>query len=104
MCAEQSGDLNVTIPRFSGVDYGMEWYKENGNWRDSNYISSSGDIVFFDWDYDNDPDHVGIVEKVEGNSIYTIEGNSKDRCTNKSYNLKSSSILGYGIAINKSPS
>lgn len=23
VCAEQSGDLNVSTPRFSGVDYGM---------------------------------------------------------------------------------
>ena len=27
-CAEQSGDLNITVPRFSGVDSGMAWYKE----------------------------------------------------------------------------
>lgn len=95
-CAEQSGDLNVTIPRFSGVDYGMAWYKEKGDWRDSDYIPSSGDIIFFDWDYDNDPDHVGIVEKVEGNNVYTIEGNSKDRCRNKKYSLNYKSIIGYG--------
>lgn len=96
-CAEQSGDLNITVPRFSGVDYGMEWYKEKGNWRYSNYIPSSGDIIFFDCDYDNDPDDEGIVEKVGWNYVYTIEENSNDRCRNKKYSLGYKSILGYGI-------
>lgn len=50
---------------------------------------------FFDWDYDNDPDHVGIVEKVENKKIYTIEGNSNDRCRNKVYDLKSKCIFGH---------
>ena len=38
-----------------------------------------GDIIFFDWADSNDgkADHVGIVEKVENNTIYTIEGNTK---------------------------
>lgn len=96
-CAEQSGDLNVSIPRFSGVDYGMQWFKENNKWQNSTYIPSPGDIIFFDWDYDHDPDHVGIVEKIENNTIYTIEGNSNDRCRIKTYNLSSNIILGYGI-------
>lgn len=96
-CAEQSGDLDVTIPRFSGVDYGMTWYQEQGRWRNLGYIPISGEIVFFDWDYDNDSDHVGIVEKVENNILYIIEGNSNNRCRAKTYNINSSVILGYGI-------
>lgn len=100
-CAEQSGDLNVSIPRFSGVDYGMEWFKKNNKWQNSNYIPSPGDVIFFDWDYDHDPDHVGIVEKVENNKIFTIEGNSSDRCRNKVYITSSNEIYGYGIRSNQ---
>ncbi len=96
-CAEQSGDLNVSIPRFSGVDYGMSWYKEHDKWRNVGYVPLAGEIVFFDWDYDKDPDHVGIVEKVENNTLYTIEGNSNDRCRAKTYNINSTVVLGYGI-------
>lgn len=34
-----------------------------------------GDIVYFDWN-GGEVDHVGIVEKVNGNTIHTIEGNT----------------------------
>lgn len=33
---------------------------------------------FFDWHKDGLADHVGIVERVEENKIYTVEGNSDD--------------------------
>ena len=32
-----------------------------------------------------DPDHVGIVERIGNNYIYTIEGNSNDECKEKKY-------------------
>ena len=35
-----------------------------------------GDIVLFDWDGDQDPDHVGIVEVNRGGHLQTIEGNT----------------------------
>ena len=60
-------------------------------------MPKAGDLIFFDWENDNDPDHVGIVEKVDNNYIYTIEGNSKDECKNKKYRLNYKSIYGYGI-------
>ena len=98
-CANQSGDLNISVPRFSSVDYGMEWYKNKGLWFDKDYMPLPGDVVFFDWNNDNDPDHVGIVEKIHNNQIYTIEGNSNDRCQSKYYSLTSNSIFGYGKLI-----
>ncbi len=55
-----------------------------------------GEIIFFDWENDNDPDHVGIVEKVENNYIYTIEGNSKDECRSRKYRIGYKRIYGYG--------
>lgn len=58
-----------------------------------------GDIIFFDWADSNDgqADHVGIVEKVENDKVYTIEGNSNgDTCRQKEYDINSSVILGYG--------
>lgn len=33
-----------------------------------------------------DPDHVGIVEKIENRKVYTIEGNRKDECKEKLLN------------------
>ena len=57
----------------------------------------AGNIIFFDWQQDGHTDHVGIVEKVENEKVFTIEGNSKDEVREKSYNLSSKSIYGYGI-------
>lgn len=57
---------------------------------------SHGDIIFFDWESDGVVDHVGIVEKVEGNLVYTVEGNNGDKCVEKSYTINSSEIFGYG--------
>lgn len=39
----------------------------------------------------------GIVEKVENGKVYTIEGNSNDRCCQREYDINSPDILGYGI-------
>lgn len=96
-CANESGDLDKTIPKFAGVEDGISWYKNKEKWMNRNYIPKPGDLIFFDWDSDNDPDHVGIVEKVEIGKVYTVEGNSKDEVRAKSYNLNSKSIFGYGI-------
>lgn len=62
------------------------------------YISKSGDIIFFDWEDNGYVNHVGIVEKVIENTIYTIEGNSiDDTCREKTYSMDSNIIFGYGI-------
>ena len=53
-------------------------------------------LIFFDWDTDGLPDHVGIVERVENGTVYTVEGNSNDRCRQRSYSLGYSGIFGYG--------
>ena len=44
--------------------------------------------------------HVGIVEKVENNIIYTIEGNSTgDQCLEQEYEKNDKVIYGYGITL-----
>jgi len=45
-----------------------------GQWKESSFTPKSGDIIFFDWEEDGKPNHVGIVEKVENNKVYTVEG------------------------------
>lgn len=98
-CASESGQLDVTIPKFSRVEDGIKWFKGNGKWQDKSYIPDSGDIIFFDWNNDSDPDHVGIVERVENNRVFTIEGNSNDEVKAKSYLSNSYFVYGYGIII-----
>ncbi len=96
-CANESGDLNVTVPKFSGVEVGISWYKNNGLWKGSSYTPNAGDLIFFDWNSDGDPNHVGIVEKIEDGYIYTIEGNSSDEVKEKKYVTDYKRIYGYGI-------
>ncbi|MFA6662479.1 MAG: CHAP domain-containing protein, partial [Bacilli bacterium] len=98
-CANECGYIDAgIIPKFAAcASQGVPWYKERGEWQDNSYIPSSGDIIFFDWEGDGEADHVGIVEKVENGRIYTIEGNSDDRCKENSYPLRYSGIFGFGV-------
>lgn len=96
--ANQSGDLNITVPRFSScANQGVPWFKSMSRWRDRGYIPKSGDIIFFDWQQDGHADHVGIVEKVENNKVYTVEGNSGNQVKERRYKINSKNIYGYGI-------
>lgn len=71
-CANESGIMNNTIPRFSLCIDGVKWYKEHSKWKNKSYIPQTGDIIFFDWNGDSHVQHVGIVEKVENGKVYTI--------------------------------
>ena len=65
------------------------WFSAKGQYKNSkafggNYTPQVGDIVLFDYNINTDSDHIGIVEKVEGNTLYKIEGgkdNIVKRCT-----------------------
>ncbi|MDP9861078.1 MULTISPECIES: CHAP domain-containing protein [Streptosporangium] len=83
------------VGQFAYTVYHAEWFKEQDAWGTT---PKPGAIVFFDWSgskkIDN-IDHVGIVTKVTGRTIHTIEGNidggvakRKERDTGK--------VVGYG--------
>ena len=97
-CADQCGYLESgIIPKFSLCSDGVNWFKGKGQWQDKNYEPQTGDLIFFDWGHDGSIDHVGIVEKCENGTVYTVEGNSGDACKQQSYPVGSSSIYGYGV-------
>ncbi len=58
-------------------------------------------VIFFDWIeegvQDGVYDHVGIVYKVEDGKVFTVEGNSSDKCKMKQYDLGHVEIAGYGM-------
>lgn len=102
--AQQPGEtFNDAPPRFANVDEGMKGFKEGsyGQWRnpnDANNMPIPGDYVFFDWDRDSDPDHVGAVLCVDENGyLYTIEGNSSGRVALNCYPKNDPRIMGYGV-------
>lgn len=87
-------------PRFANVDTGMEGFQKSGKWRNPNDEVNKpipGDYVFFDWDGGTDPDHVGAVLCVEGDFLYTIEGNSGGKVAVQRYLLSDPRIVGYGV-------
>ena len=54
-------------------------------------------IIDFEGFVDGKVNHVGIVEKVENNRVYTVEGNSnEDTGRQKDYDINSKVIFGYG--------
>ena len=104
-CANECGYIDTgVIPKFAGCVTGSQWFKDRGLWQDKDYEPRPGDLIFFDWDdpggysgsQDGVPDHVGIVEKVENGIVYTVEGNSGDRCRENHYAVGHYEIYGYG--------
>lgn len=93
---QQKASIDGAPPRFADVDDGMKLFRD-GQWRDSGATPIPGDYVFFDWDGGTDPDHVGAVLCVEGDFLYTIEGNSGGRVAVQRYSLGDSRIVGYGV-------
>lgn len=79
-----------------------EWYDQKGLYKNSkanggNYIPQKGEIVLFDYNRNTTSDHIGLVEKVEGNKLYTIEGNKDNMVKRCEYDLNSADIRAYCI-------
>lgn len=96
---QKKASIDGKPPRFANVDDGMKRFQDGsyGQWRDSGTTPIPGDYVFFDWDRDSDPDHVGAVLCVDGNQLYTIEGNSGGRVALNCYPKNDPRIMGYGV-------
>lgn len=97
--AQQKGTI-TDPPNFANVDDVMNAFQTQKKWRspyDDNDMPVPGDYVFFDWDGRTDPDHVGAVLCVEGDFLYTIEGNSGGKVAVQRYLLSDPRIVGYGV-------
>lgn len=120
-CLNRIGDAYVTAPtNRTAVDgNGSRWYANvdtfweemrdasNGigtyctrikNFGDT-YIPTPGDLVFFDWiiNAEENPQHMGVVLSVSGDTIFTIEGNTAGRVALRKYAVSDERILGYGV-------
>lgn len=98
---QKKASIDGDPPRFANVDTGMEGFQKSGKWRSPNDEVNKpipGDYVFFNWDRDSDPDHVGAVLCVDENGyLYTIEGNSGGRVAVNCYPKNDPRIMGYGV-------
>ena len=86
------------IPTECSCGQMIELMKKKGIWNENDDITpKAGDIIMYDWDKkDGWPEHVGIVEKVSGNTITVIEGNKSDAVGRRNIKVGDSSIRGYG--------
>ena len=73
----------------AGCEFSAKYYKQQGRFYTSD--PKPGDQIFF-----NNYSHTGIVEKIVGGLITTIEGNTSDQVARRTYSVGSSSIDGYG--------
>lgn len=97
------GALDI-IPAECSCSKMIEGFKALGCWMESDsYTPKPGDIMFYDWqdsgkgDNAGSPDHVGIVEKVEGKQITVIEGNKGEAVARRYLQVNGRYIRGYGL-------
>ena len=79
----------------------IELYKAKGRWmEDDGYVPEPGDLVMYDWDAAKGectgaPDHVGLVEKVDGRTVTVIEGNYDNAVKRRSICVEYVKVRGY---------
>lgn len=79
----------------------IEEYKAKGWWMEADdYVPKPGDLVMYDWDAKTGectgaPDHVGMVEKVEGKTITVIEGNYDNQVKRREICVEYVKIRGF---------
>lgn len=96
-CAYQVGISESIIPRFSFCYNGITLFKNLNVWHErEGYSPKAGDIIFFrSEEAKSTSDHVGIVVSADSAKVYTIEGNSSDAVSERSYKLDDKYIIGY---------
>ena len=92
------------IPTECGCEKHTVLFKNKGIWiENENRVPNAGDIIFYDWndsgagDNQGSADHVGIVEKVSGNTITVIEGNYNNAVARRNIAVNARYIRGYGV-------
>lgn len=98
-CMSKAGVSQNVVKKFASCTIGWNWFAARGETRDKNFVPQRGDIIFFDWDPEagNGIEHVGIVDRVENNIVYTVEGNHSDQVNEYNYLIGSSNIYGYAV-------
>jgi hypothetical protein len=81
------------------------YLKKKGIWEEADdHVPKPGDLIFYDWQDDSgkgdntgNPDHVGIVEKISGDTIIVIEGNYANSVMRRHIRIGARYIRGYGV-------
>ena len=96
--------LTGIIPTECGCEKHIALFKALGSWQENDaYVPAPGDYIFYDWndsgvgDCTGAADHVGIVEKVSGQTITVIEGNYSNAVKRRTLAVNGRYIRGYGV-------
>lgn len=101
-CAIAVGYTDIIPTECSCVKF-IELLKKKGIWiEDESITPKPGYLILYDWD-DNgvgdnkgNPDHIGIVESVNGTTITIIEGNYNNAVKRRTLKVNGKYIRGYG--------
>ncbi|MFE3450537.1 CHAP domain-containing protein [Nonomuraea sp. NPDC059194] len=94
--AAQKAGVQQYVGQFAWTPSHAAWFIQRGAWSDR---PEPGALVFYDWKGGKSYkgiDHVGIVEKVAGSKIHTIEANV-DRVWLKRKVRDTDQVVGYGL-------
>lgn len=91
--------LYYSGPYGAGCGPSVSYYKAGNAWYDRVensrlFVPKPGDQIFFG--SASAVQHTGLVERVDGGTVHTIEGNYNNMVCRRSYALSNSYILGYG--------
>ena len=76
----------------------LSWYQDNSGYtKNKKYIPKPGDIVFFDWNANSSPDHVGLIAEATSTNITTIEGNYRDSVKQRTFSPGYSYLQAFGL-------
>lgn len=96
--------LTDIIPTECGCGKHIELFRKLGSWEENDaHVPQPGDYIFYDWqdngvgDNTGAADHVGIVEKVSGQTITVIEGNMSNAVGRRTLKVNGRYIRGYGV-------
>jgi hypothetical protein len=78
-CFDQAGEIKKVAASgkkgFASCDAGLKWFAKNNKLVPVGK-AEPGDIAFFQFDTDAEPEHVGLVVKNNGKYLWCIEGNT----------------------------
>lgn len=96
-CIHYAGISEDDFPYDAHVGKWMDKLEDKGVLYDAHsYTPRRGDLIFLQWETDETPSHMGIVERVDDENVYTIEGNVTGFVRRMRYPLGSSDIIAYG--------
>lgn len=96
--------LTDILPTECGCAKMIELFKKLGAWVEAdNYTPQPADVCFYDWDDSGKgentghPEHVGLVERIQGQTIYVVEGNYSNSVKRRAIKIDGKFIRGYGV-------